>query len=116
MRVGERDLARTKLDTEMRPFRGKVKGRSDTLDLLRSVRRVLGIPAGEMARELGVNRSVLFRLEQSEERRTISLKSMDRMAAIMGCTVVYGVVPRDGKTLTEMAERRKWMKRLGTRE
>lgn len=116
MRAGERDLARTKLDTEMRPFRGRVKERSDALDLLRSVRQVLGIPAGEMARELGVNRSVLFRLEQSEERRTITLKSMDRMAAVLGCTVVYGVVLRDGKTLAEMAERLQWMKRLETSE
>jgi hypothetical protein len=64
---------------------------------------------------LNVNRSVLGRLEQSEARRTISLKALDRAAAAMGCKVVYGIVPVDGKTVTEVAERRRWEKIFGER-
>jgi hypothetical protein len=30
----------------------------------------------------------------------------------MGCQVVYALIPSDGTTLEEMADRRKWMKRL----
>jgi hypothetical protein len=61
---------------------------------------------------MGVNRSVLFRLEGSEARGTISLRAMTRVAQALGCQVVYALIPSDGTTLEEMADRRKWMKRL----
>jgi hypothetical protein len=62
-----------------------------------------------------VNRSVVFRHEESEARMTISLRAMNRIANAMDCKVVYAVIPRDGGTLEEMAERRKWEKVLGVR-
>jgi hypothetical protein len=31
----------------------------------------------------------------------------------MGCKVVYPVIPCDGKTLEEMADRQRWIKLLG---
>jgi hypothetical protein len=31
----------------------------------------------------------------------------------MNCKVVYGVISQDGKTLDEMADRRKWSELLG---
>ena len=113
MRAEERDSARRKLDTEMRPFRQAHRQKHPTQELLRAVRQALGIPAAEIAREMGVNRSVLFRLEQSEARGAISMDAMTRVAEAMGCTVEYGVVPRRGKTLEDLAEWRRWKKRLG---
>jgi hypothetical protein len=94
------------------------KEKYPTRELLRRVRQVLGVPVAEVAQALGVNRSVIFRLEQSERRGTISLRAMTRVANAMNCKVVYAVIPRDGKTLDEMADRRKWSKLLGvgTRE
>jgi hypothetical protein len=56
---------------------------------------------------------VIFRLKQSEGRGTISLRAMTRVANAMNCKVVYAVIPHDGKTLEEMADRRKWSKLLG---
>jgi len=50
---------------------------------------VLGVPVAEVARKLGVNRSVIFRLKQSEGRGTISLRAMTRVANAMNCKVVY---------------------------
>jgi hypothetical protein len=41
---------------------------------------------------------------------------MTRVANAMNCKVVYAVIPYDGKTLDEMADRRKWSKLLGTTE
>jgi hypothetical protein len=55
---------------------------------------------------------VLFRLEGSEARGTISLRAMSRVAQAMDCKVVYALIPSDGTTLEEMAGRRKWKKRL----
>jgi transcriptional regulator with XRE-family HTH domain len=95
------------LDEELRFYRQASRQENPTQELLRRVRQVMGIPVAEMARELKVNRSGVFRLEQSEGRGTISLNSMDRVAQAMGCKLVYGIIPIDGKTMGEMAEWRK---------
>jgi hypothetical protein len=39
-------------------------------------------------------------------------RTMTRVANAMNCKVVYAVIPYDGKTLDEMADRRKWSKLL----
>lgn len=121
MRNAERDLARKKLDKELRFYRLAARQLNCTQDLLRAVRHVLGVPLAEVARGLGVNRSVILRLEQSEGRGTISLNSMERVASAMGCKFIYAIVPLGQKTLEEIADRRKWTKLLadadeGTRE
>jgi transcriptional regulator with XRE-family HTH domain len=84
--------------------------------LLRAVRHALGVPVAEMLRKLEMSPSVLFRLEQSELRGTISLNGAGGLAQAMGCQLIYAVVPRDGKTLEELAEKRLWSKVLGSRE
>jgi transcriptional regulator with XRE-family HTH domain len=61
----------------------------------------------EIAKKVGINRSVLFSLEESERRRTITLRSLNRVAKAMGCKVVYGLVPEGGLTLEELAEERR---------
>jgi len=78
-------------------------------------RQVLGLPVAEVARELGMNRSVIFRLEQSDGRGTISLRAMARAAKATDCKMVYAVISRDGKTLEEMADGRRWKKLLAGR-
>ncbi|MGO9318371.1 MAG: hypothetical protein ACLPXT_05405 [Terracidiphilus sp.] len=116
MRASERALARRNLDKELRNFRLAAKQKNPAPEFLRLVRQAMGIPAAEIARELKVNRSVLFRLEQSEERGTISLNALNRVAVAMGFQLVYAIVPQGKETLEEMAEWRKWGKKLGTRE
>jgi hypothetical protein len=115
MRERERVVARVRLDAEMRLYRQAGRKRNPTNELLRAVRHALSIPVAEIAGSLGVNRSGVFALEQSETRNTISLGSLSRMAAAMGCKVVYGIVPKDGKTLERLAEERLWEKVLGER-
>jgi transcriptional regulator with XRE-family HTH domain len=110
----ERRLARKKLDKEMTPFRGAGKEANPTNALLRTVRQVLAIPVKEITEKMGVRRSTLNDLEMSERRGTISTRSLARMANAMGCKVVYGVVPLNGKTFEYLAEERLWRKVLGT--
>jgi transcriptional regulator with XRE-family HTH domain len=111
MRAGKRYWARQKLDKENRLLRAAAK-KYYPKGILRAVRQALGIRAADMARQLKVNPSVLFRLEKSEISRTISLKSMERVAQAMGCEVIYGIVPNNGKTLEELAIRRLMGKEL----
>jgi transcriptional regulator with XRE-family HTH domain len=116
MRDGQRQLARRELDRELRFYRLAGREKNPTQDVLRAVRQALGIPMGEIARALKTNPSVIFRLERSQTRDTISLKSLSRVAGAMGCKVVYAVIPSGGETFEEMAERRRWEKELGTKE
>ena len=116
MRERERRLARKKLDKELKYYQWAGREKKPTQGLLRAVRHALGVPAAEILRELGVSPSVLFRLEQSERRGTISVNGLGRVAQAMGCKLIYAVVPRDGKTLEELLEARLWSKVLGTRD
>jgi hypothetical protein len=56
---------------------------------------------------------VIFRLENSEDRKSISLKALEKMAGAMDCKLVYAVVPRRGETLMELAEMKRWVRKLG---
>jgi len=106
VREAERKAVRRELDEEMRPFRRAGMERNPTNELLRTVRQVLAMPLDEIAGKMGVSRSVLLGLEVSERRKTISMRSLARMARAMSCKVVYGVVPEGGLTLEELAEER----------
>jgi len=108
----ERAIEREKLDREQRFFRYAGRKASYYPNWLRRVRRALGVHVTDMARELDVNPSVIYRLEKSEDKKAISLRAMEKAAGAMDCKVVYAIVPRGGKTLLELAERRKWLKRL----
>ena len=113
MREEQRELARRRLDRELRFYRLADKEKNPTQELLRSVRQALGLKVAEVARGARVNRSVVFRLEESERLGTISLRAMVRMAEAMGCKVLYAVIPKEGQTLEGLAERRKWERLLG---
>jgi transcriptional regulator with XRE-family HTH domain len=113
MRERERRLARRKLDKELKYYQWAGREKKPTQGLLRAIRHALGVPVAEMLRELGVSPSVLFRLEQSERRGTISLNGAGGLAQAMGCQLIYAVVPENGKTLEELAEKRLWSKALG---
>jgi len=113
MREKERRLARRRLDEEMKPFRRASREKKPTEGLLRAVRQALNVPIAEITEKMGINRSVVFDMEASEVKCTINLNSMVRMAEAMECDVVYGIVPKGGKTLDALAERRLWESVLG---
>ena len=81
-------VARIKLDEKLRPFRVAARGKAAEHDLLRAVRQALRVPVKEIAGKMGVNRSGVFDLELRERRKTITLRSLERMAGAMGCRVV----------------------------
>ena len=110
----ERKVLLKKLDKEMRHYRLAAREENPTNELLRTVRKVLRVPMKEMAEKMGIVESALFQLEGRERTGAITLRSLGRMAEAMGCKVVYGVVPLNGKTLEELAEERMWREVLGT--
>jgi hypothetical protein len=115
MRKDERPVARRELDVELRHFRMASKRSRFRSGWLRDLRRALGIPVAELTKKLKVNQSVLFRLEEKERRRNISLWALERMATAMECDVVYAVLPKHG-TVIELAERLAWERKIRSRE
>lgn len=71
---------------------------------LRNLREALGMTRVQLAARLGITPPSLMDLERSEAERRITLESLDRVAAALGCRVVYAVVPED--SLEEIRERR----------
>lgn len=49
----------------------------------------------QLAKRLGVDPSSITRLESSEQKRTITLSSLNRAAEALGCRVVYALVPHE---------------------
>ena len=70
MRNEERAVARQRLDKEQRLYRAAGKRQPVYPKWLREVRRALGASSVAMAKELGVQRSTIFRMEESEARQT----------------------------------------------
>lgn len=116
MREEDRKAARLRLDEEMKPFRAVGRKRNQTNGLLQAVRQALGIRLEEVAEKSGVGRSAVNDIERRELSGTVTLRSLGRMAEAMGCKVVYGVVPLNGKTLEGLAAERLWRKVLKNRD
>ena len=110
----ERKLLRKKLDKEMRYYRLAGREQNPTSGLLRAVRQALKVPLKEVAGRLGVGEADVFEMEEREETGSITLRSLGRTAEAMGCKVVYGIVPANGKTLEAMDEERIWTSVLGS--
>jgi len=113
MKAMERKVLLKKLDKEMRHYRFAAREENPTNELLRTLRKVLRVPMKEMAGKMGIVESTLFQLEGREGTGSITLRALGRVAEAMGCKVVYGVVPANGKALEELAEERLWRDVLG---
>ena len=90
-----KDLARTSLDQ-------RILSISDCrADLaiprggwIRAVRTSLGMTLEQLGRRLGVGRSSVLRMEQTERSGRIQLDSLRRVAEALGCELHYVFVPR----------------------
>jgi transcriptional regulator with XRE-family HTH domain len=79
------------------------------------MRQALAMPAEDIARYMKLSPKMVFQLERSEVKKTITLERLEETARAMKCDLVYGVVPWE-KSLIEVAEAyldmRVWKKRL----
>jgi len=97
--------AYTKLKLEqteelLRPFRRLSRAQSPRGGWVRAIREALGMSGAQLAARLNVTRQTIKDLEHSEATGKITLDSLNKLAAALGCRVVYGLVPE--KPLEEM--------------
>lgn len=60
---------------------------------IRDIREALGLSPTQFAKLLGISRQAFQKLEASEEKQTIELVTLRRLAEAVNCRVVYAVVP-----------------------
>ena len=61
---------------------------------IHEIRTSLMMKSAFLAKNLGVDPSVVSRLEKSEINQTITLKSLNKIADALGCDVKYILIPR----------------------
>jgi predicted DNA-binding mobile mystery protein A len=92
-------------DVLTRPPRGWIK----------SLREPLGMTTAQLAKRLGVAQPSVVGLEQAEASKAITLKTLERAARALDCTLVYALVPRKPlESLVQERARETARKRLQT--
>ena len=83
------------------------------------MRLAAGIPAERIAEAMKFTTKMVFQTERSEQRRTISLEQLGRMARALECDLVYGLAPWHRSLedrAMELVEQELWRKRYTGRK
>jgi predicted DNA-binding mobile mystery protein A len=68
----------------------------------KTVREALGMTRAQLATRTGISPSTVNTLERSEAQGTITIESLDKLAAGLGGKLVYAIVPPPGKTFEQL--------------
>jgi len=97
-------IGRQQLDRKLKRLQPLRKQTVPGSGWIRAIRTSLGLTAVALAKRLGVTPASVSDLENSEKSGTITLNSLRKVAAVMGCDVVYAIVPRT--TLDDILKQR----------
>ncbi len=113
-----RERARLDLERRVRWYRRARLHPRPPEGWLRAMRLAVGIPAEQIAGQMGFTPRMVFQTERAEQKRSISLERLERMSRALGCDLVYGLVPWERSLedrAMELVEREVWRKRYTTR-
>lgn len=79
----ERDLRRHRDEPTVAPRSGWI----------RAIRDALGMSTSELAGRMGLSKGRISQIEQAERNRSLTLDTLGRAAAALGCRVEYVLVP-----------------------
>ena len=104
-----RKLRIGQLERALKPFLAVKDSPRPQKGWIRAIREATGITLREMAQRLGKAPSLAFYLEKSEAEYRITLGNLREAAEVLGCQLVYALVPRDGsiQSLSEQHAREK---------
>lgn len=86
--------ARRSLDRVLAPYRALSSTRP-ARGWIRAIRDAFGMTAEQLGGRLGVSQPTVQKLERSEQKGTIQLSSLRRVAEALNCELVYTFVPRE---------------------
>jgi predicted DNA-binding mobile mystery protein A len=93
MRPNMRPLARSALDRRFKDIKTDVFVPAPG-SWIKAIREALGMTTRQFAQRLGVSQPRVIVLEKAEQKRTITLDSLQRAARALDCDLVYALVPR----------------------
>ena len=68
----------------------------------KAVRKALGMTRAQLATRTGISPSTVNTLERSEAQGTVTIESLEKLAAGLGGKLVYAIVPPHGKTFEQL--------------
>ena len=96
-----RTLALRQIDESLGPWRALPRARPKG-GWLRAVREALGMTTRQVANTVGVTQAAVVDAERNESKGDITLTTLQRYAAALGCEVSYVLVPK--RPLQQMVE------------
>jgi predicted DNA-binding mobile mystery protein A len=103
MRPEFRSLRVKQLERALEPFCAAKNSPRPQKGWLRAIREATGITLREMALRLKKTPTLAVKLEKSEAEYRITLASLRDAADVLGCHLVYELVPKSG-TIGQLAE------------
>jgi len=94
MKTESRDRARQHLDDRLSRLKPEDQFAVPPKGWIRAIRDALGMSGVQLARRLGVRPQTVDAIEKSEASGTIQLKTLQRAAEVVDCTLVYALVPK----------------------
>jgi len=95
-------VQRRQLDRKLADLRQLRRIQPPGTGWVKAIRESLGMTVEQLAKRAKIAAPTLYKLEQSEQRGTISLKALRKLAAVLGCQFTYAVIPE--KSLEEIVD------------
>ena len=114
-----REKRRMDLERQLRPYRRARTNPRPVEGWLRAMRLAMGIPSERIARVMDFTPKMVFQTERAEQKETISLGHLGRMARALECDLVYGLVPWQRSLedrAMELVEQELWRKRYSKKQ
>ena len=87
-------LIREQLDQALKRFKVLQTMNIPQKGWVRAIRVALGMNGRQFAKRIGVSPARVSKLESDEVAGAVTLKTMQKTAEALDCTLVYGLVPR----------------------
>lgn len=88
----DRSKARAALERDLRRHRDAPTSAPKS-GWIRAVRDALGMSTNDLARRVGLSKARISQIERAERERSLTLDTLERVAAGLGCRVEYVLVP-----------------------
>lgn len=103
--------SRARLDERLAKFGPAERYRPPSRGWIKAIREALGMSTAQLAKRLGVRQPSIVDLERSEEKGSIELATLRRVAEALDCNLVYALVPNQPLEMTIRARARALLRR-----
>jgi predicted DNA-binding mobile mystery protein A len=103
--------SRARLDERLVQFGAAERYRPPGRGWIKAIREALGMSTAQLATRLGVRQPSIVDLERSEEKGSIQLATLRRVAEALDCNLVYALVPNQPLEMTIRARARALLRR-----